>query len=243
MPRAARSDETTESQSERAVKKERSRPTRRATRVRDNRPGLPPNPNRSPRSRSRDAEGGGPSLRLTWLHGPGQGRRSPPSPVITAVGEFARSPALARSATSLQRGLSVAQRRLLPGAPAQRDAELLHLAVEVRPLDAEVAGGVPEVAPVRGQPLEDVLPLEARARHPQRQRRAVVGRRAAPSCAARPSRRGASPRRARRSRRAAPSGCAARGRCPARAAARGTRSRAGVRRFGLRPFSTLARRR
>src|SRR5262245_53429442 len=42
-------------------------------------------------------------------------------------------------------------------AHARLYAELLHLAVEVRPLDAQVAGRRPQVPPVRGQALQDVL--------------------------------------------------------------------------------------
>src|SRR4029077_8059252 len=49
------------------------------------------------------------------------------------------------------------------------DAELLHLPVEVRALDAEVPRGVAEVAPFRGEAVEEVLPLETRAGLAQRE--------------------------------------------------------------------------
>jgi len=56
----------------------------------------------------------------------------------------------------------------LTRAATRRDAELLHLPVEVGPLDAQLARGVPQVAPVGGKPLQDVLPLELRSRGAQR---------------------------------------------------------------------------
>src|SRR5207247_3347714 len=49
------------------------------------------------------------------------------------------------------------------------DAQLFHLAVEVRALDPQVTCGVAEVAAVGGEPVEDVLALEPRARQAQRQ--------------------------------------------------------------------------
>src|SRR5438552_906181 len=45
-------------------------------------------------------------------------------------------------------------------ARGRLDPELLHLAIEIGPLDPQLARGVPEVAAIGGQAVEDVLALE-----------------------------------------------------------------------------------
>ena len=49
------------------------------------------------------------------------------------------------------------------------DAELLHLPIEVRAFDAQLPRRMAEVAAVRREPIQDVLPLEPCARLPQRE--------------------------------------------------------------------------
>src|SRR5258708_8812621 len=97
-----------------------------------------------------------PSLRE--LLGPGRSRLEAPSPAASPPGE---------RDLGLARGLARAGLRAGPFVAAE--AQLLHLPVEVGPLDSEVAGRLPEVSPVRGEPLQHVLPLEARARLAQGQ--------------------------------------------------------------------------
>src|SRR5262245_19340999 len=55
------------------------------------------------------------------------------------------------------------------------DAQLLHLPIEVRPLDAQVTRGTRQAARIGGEPIENVLPLETRARLAQGQSRPILG--------------------------------------------------------------------
>src|SRR5258708_31986534 len=103
-----------------------------------------------------------PSLRE--LLGPARSRLEAPSPAASPPGE---------RDLGLARGLARAGLRAGPFVAAE--AQLLHLPGELCPLDPEVAGRLPEVPPVRGEPLQDVLPLEARARLAQGQGAAVRG--------------------------------------------------------------------
>src|SRR4029453_2346667 len=60
-------------------------------------------------------------------------------------------------------------RRRLTARFGLLDPELLHLAVQVGALDAQVLGGLAQVSRLRRGPVEDVVPLEAVARVAQRQ--------------------------------------------------------------------------